>query len=254
MAKDKMIYRKRCRWHRDSYAWVSDDGTMAVISDKNNKWNSTGIKTLKVRKDPSGYMVATHPYGFEVNIALAVIECFCPPKPKDGNRYMIGHKDGNRGNCHYKNLEWVPYHYQHATTNVVKLRYNMKTLVIAKDGSIKMDGKNATVYNSLYDSDMDLEAVISPHICIPRKDSIYPERVYIDDIMKYAGYVQGDDAGLKQPVILHRDEDWMNFSSDNLEFVEESDPRYVSYMDKRKKEMHNECIRQNPGKNVPDWY
>ncbi len=254
MAKDHIIYGKRCRWNRRYYAWVSDTGTLVLASDKDNPFNPTGMKSLYIKTDYSGNKVAAHPYGYEVYIAEAVMECFCPPQPSNGKRYMINHRDGNKLNCYYRNLEWVPYHYTHATTSTVKLSCHKHTLEVGMDGSVKIDKKKASLHYSFFDPDMGLEAVVDPHICVPREHSIYDDRVYMDDIMKDAGYIQGDDAILSKPVILHRDEDWMNFSSDNLEWVEETDPRYCSYMEKQRKIMHEECIRINPGRHVPDWF
>lgn len=51
-----------------------------------------------------------------------------------------------------------------------------------------------------------------------------------DLLMKKAGYVQGDDALLTNPAILHRDMDPLDFSSENLEFVERTDPKYQNYL------------------------
>ena len=254
MAKDHIIYGKRCRWNRRYYAWVSDTGTLVLASDKDNPFNRTGMKSLYIKTDYSGNKVAAHPYGYEVYIAEAVMECFCPPRPSNGKRYMINHRDGNKLNCYYRNLEWVPYHYTHATTSTVKLSCHKHTLEVGMDGSVKIDKKKASLHYSFFDPDMGLEAVVDPHIRVPREHSIYDDRVYMDDIMKDAGYIQGDDAILSKPVILHRDEDWMNFSSDNLEWVEETDPRYCSYMEKKRKIKHEECIRINPGRDVPDWF
>ena len=249
MATDHIIYGKRCRWNRRYYVWVSDTGTLVMASDKNNPFNLSGKKSLYIKTDYNGNKVAAHPYGYVVYIAAAVMECFCPPPPSDGMRYMISHRDGNKLNCYYRNLEWVPYHYNHATTSTVKLKHNKHTLEVMKDGSVRIKNKKSTVYVSFFDPDMDLMAVVSPHIYLPNGD-----RVYLDDIMKDAGYIQGDDAVLSKPVILHRDEDWMNFSSDNLEWVEATDPRYCSYKERRDKVMHEECVRINPGKEVPDWF
>ena len=253
MAKDTIIYGKRCRWYKAGFAWVSEDGTLVVIPDKNNKWNTSGKKKLSIKTDHDGNKIAPHPYGYVIDVAKAVIVCFCPPRPSDGKKYMISHKDGNLGNCHYQNLEWVPYHYQHATTDTVKLSNYSATLEVGKDGSVKMDGKTAQVCDCFYDSDVDLEVCSSgPFIYVPRKGSIYNSRVFIDDLMSEAGYVQGDDADLQHPVILHKDNDYMNCSSENLEFVEMTDERYKAFLEQRKKDTHEKIIEKNPGKNVPD--
>ena len=72
--------------------------------------------------------------------------------------------------------------------------------------------------------------------------------------MSACGFVQGDDAGLQNPVILHRDMNYMNFASDNLEWIEKDDPRYLAYQTKitqdrqaRDKEMNGDKPRP------PQW-
>ena len=253
MAKDTIIYGKRCRWYKAGFAWVSDDGTLVVVSDKNNKWNTSGKKKLPIKIDHDGNKIATHPYGHVIYVARAVIVCFCPPMPSDGKKYMISHKDGNPSNCHYQNLEYVPYHYQHATTDTVKLSGYSTTLEVGKDGSVKMGGKTAKVCDSFYDSDVELEVCSSgPFIYVPQKGSLYDKRVFIDDLMCEAGYVQGDDADLQYPMILHKDNNYMNCSSDNLEFVEMTDERYKAFLEQRKKDTHEKIVEKNPGKHVPD--
>jgi DNA polymerase sigma len=80
--------------------------------------------------------------------------------------------------------------------------------------------------------------------------------VFIDELMAKAGYVQGDDADIQQPVILHKDNDYMNCSSDNLEFVEYKDERYKAFIEQCIKDKHEKTVEKNPGKDVPDnyWY
>ena len=51
--------------------------------------------------------------------------------------------------------------------------------------------------------------------------------------MKEAGFIQGDDAGLKEPAILHKDGNYMNFASGNLEWVRQRDPRYKNYIQQK---------------------
>lgn len=76
----------------------------------------------------------------------------------------------------------------------------------------------------------------------------------VDEIMAAAGYVQGDDAVLKKPVILHRDMDYKNCASDNLEWVEETDSRYLDYRKKREAERQARTAELNKGRHVPDYW
>lgn len=208
---------------------------------------------MKIHTDENGEKYISHPYGGDVSVARAVISCFCPPHPKGGKSYKIGYKDGNPSNCYYKNLEWIPYHYSHASTASVKMRVNGLDLTVNKDGTIEMSGgKKMEVRDHFFDSDTDLEVCSSfPFVSIPRKNSIYGNYKSVDDLMKMAGFIQGDDADLSNPAILHRDYDYMNCNSDNLEWVEESDKRYLKFMEKKKIDIHNKVVKNNPGKTIP---
>jgi hypothetical protein len=72
--------------------------------------------------------------------------------------------------------------------------------------------------------------------------------------MSRAGYVQGDINSLKSPRILHKDGDYKNFKSANLEWVEKTDPRFISYLVKKEhaqQERKKELVEQ--GLLSPDW-
>jgi hypothetical protein len=72
----------------------------------------------------------------------------------------------------------------------------------------------------------------------------------VEKIMKSAGFVNGDDALFKNPVILHRDFDRLNFSADNLEWVENTDQRYIDYQAKKDADRHQRNVELNPGKTL----
>jgi len=180
-----------------------------------------------------------------------VITCFCPPHPADDKDYIIKYKDGNKYNCHKGNLEWKEYHYQQNTENSFNLDRYGTVLTINRDGTIQKEGETMTILNSCYNEDVDLEWCIEPYVPVHRSGSIYPEKVEIDELMDRAGFVQGDNAGLSHPAILHKDLDWMNFNSDNLEWVEMTDQLYLDYKAKKKKDMYKAMEEKNKGKQIP---
>lgn len=108
--------------------------------------------------------------------------------------------------------------------------------------------------DSFYDRDMDLETCTDPYISIPSKSYKNGKRISVDYIMRLAGYIQGDDADLQEPVILHRDLDWKNFNSDNLEWTENSDKRFQDYQTKKKSDMKLRSQEINKGKPIPDYW
>jgi hypothetical protein len=63
--------------------------------------------------------------------------------------------------------------------------------------------------------------------------------------MAEAGYVQGDDADLKHPMVLHKNNDYMNCSSENLEWTEVTDERYKAFLEQRFKDKEKKLIKKN---------
>jgi hypothetical protein len=68
-----------------------------VYSFKRNQWLSTKVT-------PNGYEQATlRAYNKTVYVHRMVAELFC----QEGTGNTVNHKDGNKTNNHFKNLEWV---------------------------------------------------------------------------------------------------------------------------------------------------
>ena len=246
MAKDHIISGKRCRYFHDGSIYVSDDGKQAAMPKTK--------EILPIQTDTNGVVYVQHKWGHYVGIAKAVITCFCKPKPEDGKKYRIKHKDGNSANCHYNNLEWEVIHYAHTTAPERDICSNGETLVVHNDGTIwSMNGTQFVIQDNYYDSDTDLWWCVEPYIEVPVSSSIHGKRVQVEELMKEGGFVNGDDAVLKDPVILHRDLDRINFSADNLEWVENADQRYIDYQAKKEADKHQRNVKLNPGKTLlPD--
>jgi len=244
MAKEFYIKGKRCRYYHDGSIYVSDDGTLAAMPKTK--------EILSLQTDTSGVVYVQHTWGHYVGIAKAVITCFCKPKPEDGKKYRIKHKDGNSANCCYKNLEWELAHYEHATTSEVNNSRHGENLIVHKDGTIwSENGTRYQVHDSHYDSDTDLWRCVEPFIKLSVGNNPYGKTVHVEELMKESGFVNGDDAAFTSPVILHSDMDFMNCSADNLEFVEETDQLYIDYQAKKKADKHQRDVGLNPGKRIP---
>jgi len=245
MAKDTKIYGKRCRWNSRYYAWVSDDGLLAAMPKTK--------ELLPIQVDSDGRKYVVHGWSSVglVYIDMAVITCFCPPMPISSvKKYDINFKDGNKQNCHYKNLEWKAVPYKHATGSTAKVQVQGETLTVKKDGTVRQGKTLLSIRDYTYDSDTDLYVCIEPHAYFNRKNSIHYGSESVDELMKKAGFVGGDHSILERPVILHKDNDRQNFSSDNLEWTEETDPRYQAYTKQKTAEMHARNVELNPGKTL----
>jgi len=244
MIKTAEINGTLCRYYFAGKVYVSKDGTVAGVP--NNRWggyrqlniiDNEGRKFIKVNKNKS------------VRLDLAVMRCFGPPMPVDSKRYMINHKDGNLLNCDVNNLEWAIHHYEHTVDESIDLRCCGKKITVFKDGHVEMDGKTLDVYDDIGSRDLDLLVAIDPYIVVHGEKN--SGHFTMDKIMDVAGYVQGDDMILSYPQILHIDNDWKNFSSDNLMWVEYDDERFKTYQLKMKEDKHKRNVELNPRKPLP---
>lgn len=250
MPKEKTIKKKTCRYYSAGYVWVSNDGTVISYS------YDSRTHYPKLKKTPQGRIYVEAAFGRVVSVALAVAACWCKPCPNDGKRYELSHKDGNIGNNDYRNLEWVPYHYAHTTEDSTTIYYGGLDVVVGKDGkTVTVEGKPVYTSDNLYNSDVDLFHFIGPHAVLYTKHcSFNGEIVHMEELMTLAGYVVGDDADLSNPVVLHRDGNCLNCASDNLEFVEAMDPRYLDYLKKREETKNKRNQETNPGKKLPSGW
>jgi hypothetical protein len=239
MAKQQKINGKDCRYYVDGSMWTCYDGKSFFCK------NTSGtMEQLKIVKDSFGMKVVNGRWSRTTPASLAVATCFVK---KPNGLYMVAFNDGNSDNCYYKNLSWVPYHYHKTTTTSVDLAVAGSMCTVNSSGEISVDGN--TSYHMYYWKTQTGDYHIGdPFVYVKAGDGIHFLRVNIDDIMRDSGYVQGDDAKLTNPVILHRDKNWLNFATNNLEWCESTDPRYLAYRTDTLIEKQKLCNKKNPGK------
>ena len=246
MIKTIKIQEVWCRHYIAGCVYVSKDGTVAGVSAYKGK----GCKPVEIIEEDGRKYIKVSKQKL-VPLDEAVITCYCPPKPKDGKRYTINHKNGDLLNCNASNLEWVLQKYEHTTDESIDLRYCGSIITVFKDGHVEQDGKPMKIYDSMDSEDLDLEVCIGPHIYLPDPHSIYHKSFFIDQLMSVAGYVQGDDSVLRFPSILHIDNDMTNCAADNLLWVEQDDPRMKKYESCMKQYKHKRNVELNPNKKLP---
>ena len=246
MAIDFYMNGVRARKHQASGTKITEDGEYVEKEYMENgvlkKFNpkveigNNGLRRIYNKK--LGYLY----------IQDIVMDCFGSPKPADGQDWIIAHLDGNMQNDHYKNLGWKlrkdAYPYIPAKTDKqVKLAHG---IVVHKDGRIYQKGKKLPVGKEIYDRDTDLRIPTEPFVRYEWKNrwkKTETTRIDVEDAMAAAGYVDGNKLQFKNPVILHRNGDYMDCSSGNLEFCENTDPRYIEYYNKTV-DTHNALGRQ----------
>lgn len=235
MPTEKTIKGKSCRYYKAGSVWVSEDGTIICYLEKSKQlFKPDHYVYPRKKKLPDGRLYVENRFQQIVPIDRAVFTCWCPPIPKDGKKYMLNHKDGNVINSHRYNLEAIPYHYEPATSDKTKLFIMGQQIIeVHKDGTFWQDGSQLSVNDYGYDPDTDRHYYRGNRVYIHFiKGYINGYPMTPEQLMEEAGYVNGDDAEMKNPVVLHRDLDPLNWASGNLEFVEADDPRYQEYSEK----------------------
>ncbi len=247
---EKQIKGIRCRYYNFGKFWVGENGKIVEV-DHEHKIGSTYIPTTKkvnIKTNPDGeHYVKVHGKIFFVK--NAVYRCFCF-WPKDGKDYEVDYKDGNKNNLHYKNLELKIKQYVPPTVNTANSTKLKNGMSITKNGEVyQKDETKEPISDNMHNDDIDCFVYIGPHCRLTGL-----KRISVEEMMDIAGYVHGDKRILKDPVILHRDNDPNNCESDNLEWVERNDQRYIDYEAARKIFRHNRNAELNPNKHLPPGF
>ncbi len=243
MKEERFIDGRRCRlysselfymgdYYSDKKFWIADTGDFVVYEGD----NEDELFPCDIGCSRSGPFIEE--MGYEGYLDLIVMALFGPPRPDWDNHSrhlpMINHKDGNWMNCNINNLEWVHYHYRHSTAEREFVDYCGVIYEVYSTGNVLMDGVKLPVRSQVR---FELFSFLCHDYywaqCIDVNDS----NIKVEMLMAEAGYVQGDDANLVHPVILHIDGDYKNNNSNNLEWVEEYDSRYINYLRKRKRQV-----------------
>ena len=115
-------------------------------------------------------------------------------------------------------------------------------LTVTKSGKVYKGKEVCEVGNCIGDGDLDMRVPIEPFVEYEvhhRQWKRYEwKRIDVDRLMEIAGYVNGNKEQFKDPAILHKDNDWLNFNSENLEWTDRSDPRYREYHNRKVDDMN----------------
>lgn len=235
MAIDFYMNGLRARKHQASGTKITEDGKYVEKEYMENGVLKKFNPIIEICKNGLR-RILNKKLGF-LYIQDLVMECFGSPKPADGQDWVIAHLDGNMQNDHYKNLGWKLRKdaYPHIPAKTDKQVKLANGIVVRQDGRIYQKGKKLPVGKEIYDRDTDLRIPTEPFVRYEWKNrwkKTETTRIDVEDAMAAAGYVDGNKLQFKNPVILHKDDDYMNCSSSNLEWCEKTDERYIEYYNK----------------------
>ena len=238
---EKEIDGRRMRYCMKYNIWVNREGTYVYREYKDPAWNHA--LQIHTRPDGSKYL-DTKSHG-EILLDEAVAICF-RIMPRDGRKYVPVHKDNDPGNCHVFNLAWKQVPKYSLTDKERKLENG---LVVRSDGTILDKRKKLSVVTVIGDSDTDRLVSVDPYVCYSRRNcygSIDERRERVDALMAEAEFVAGDNSLMSRPRVLHKDQDYLNYNSSNLEWAEEDSPEYQAYMRQKKDDLDRLTIQENP--------
>lgn len=233
----------KLRYYRSAKLYVDPEGS--YVEDIYD-----GELEIKTNPDGSAYVVVLR-HSRKVKIYLSWIVCTAyNKKPKDGNPYIVVHKDGDLKNCNKDNLVWGLGIENPALTDEVQMS---EDLFVRKDGIVICNGEKLEMVGNGYDADLDLLYCYGESkLVMPVKGSLYSRTMNLNLIMQNAGFVKldpiGEDNGLG---IIHINNDPTDFNSANLLAVPFSDQRYIDYQRVIADYKHKRNLELNPGKQLP---
>ena len=121
------------------------------------------------------------------------------------------YKDGNPVHLHYKNLELKQLQQitRHTNASSVKLPNGLK---ITSKGEVFYGKNKEFISDCVGDADTELLCCVAPYISNPEGRG----KLWMDDLMDIAGYVEGEKYILGNPRVLHKDYNPTNFESQQL--------------------------------------
>lgn len=244
----KYYNRKYLRKHFATGIYVSNDGEHAERDIKRKATGLDDVLVYDIHKEECGRSYIVDRFKGSFYLDILVLTCFWGREPQDGKKYFPYHKDGNMGNSAISNLEWreeTPDTIAAYETLEKESWYKNRKIKATKKGIIKQGTHDLSFIHYLYDSDLDWTYhKPEPWVMYEEKNRWgKTERHWIsaDKVFEDLGFVNGDKTKFASPVILHRNNDYLDYRSENLEWCDASDHRYLDF----KKIRHDTVMKKD---------
>lgn len=207
---------------------VSERGAVRrIYKDVRTFTGESDPHQMQFKTDKDGNRVIfTHDHGY-LRVDELVATCFWGT-PK-GKRNFVIHLDKKKEHCWKNNLKWATaYEYGEFYKDDPEVntpdgyRLVRKGLWVSKEGQVKdEEGNILIISNTLFDPDMDADRAVFPYVSYKGK------HISVVELMEEA-YLPLTYSFFS-PHILHKDNDYMNCSLDNLVWVDSDDPAYQEF-------------------------
>lgn len=232
---------------------VSIKGDVRRTYDDVRTLTGKGLPQMMSRHvDANGnlYVEIKKPRPMDLRIDRLVANCYhhTVGKRLQGQVFII-HKDREKTHCWAENLKWAtPYEHGEFYANEEWVntpdgyRLVLDDIYVSKEGKVKMNGKELTIYDSFFDPDMDREAAVSPFVYV--EEGNQRKRLFIEYLVA-AAYIRKPE-GLGYTALLHKDLDYKNCALDNLEWVRYDSNEFKQYLKKREADIEDRLKELNP--------
>ncbi len=226
----KNYKREYLRKHYSTGIYVSNDGEYAERYTKN------GLYKYPVYREECERAYIVDRYKGRLYLDVLVLSCFRGREPQDGRKYFPYHKDGDMGNSAISNLEWreeTPDTIAAYETLGKEWWYKNRKINATKNGVIKQGTHDLPYIDYLYDSDLDWTYhKPEPWVMYEEKNrwgTTERHQISADKVFEDLGFVNGDKSKFASPVILHLNNDYLDYRSENLEWCDASDKKYIDF-------------------------
>lgn len=234
--KKKIYNRQYLRKHFATGVYISNDGEHAERDYFEKNTNNTKVHVYTIYRDESGRSYIKTVKDGKLYLDILVLTCYRGQEPKDGKTYFPFHKDGDMKNSYVSNLEWreeTPESLAEQAIIEMKAWYKNRKITANKKGLIKQGSKNLPFVDYIYDSDLDW-TYHYPHPWVRYEEKnrwggYATQKIDADKVFEDLGLVNGDKSKFPHPVILHCNNDYMDYSFGNLEWCDASDQRYKDF-------------------------